>query len=92
LDGVTAYIHKVEQSEAEAILKAVLPGRTCKIERTQSTAAYPQIILENSEVRIYASIGKAVEFILGEKREELIAALLGDALNSANALGEGALC
>jgi len=86
-DGVTAYIHKVEQSEAEAILKAALPGKACKIEKTQSTAAYPHIILENREVRIYASIGKAVDFILGEKREELINALLG-----ANALGEGALC
>jgi len=91
-DGINAYIHKVEQSEAEAILKAVLPGKTCNIEKTQSTAAYPQIILENREVRIYASIGKAVEFILGEKREELIAALLGGVPNGANALGEGALC
>jgi V/A-type H+/Na+-transporting ATPase subunit E len=96
-DDVNAYIHKVEKSEAEAIIKAVLPGKACNIEKTQSTAAYPQIILENKDVRIYASIGKAVEFILGEKREELIAALLGDALNSgapdgANALGEGALC
>jgi len=86
-DGINAYIHKLEQAEAEAILKAVLPGKTYNIEKTQSTAAYPQIILENKEVRIYASIGKAVEFILGEKREELIAALLGE-----NALGEGALC
>jgi hypothetical protein len=85
--GIQAYIHKVEPSEAEAILKAVLPGKTCTIETTQSTAAYPAIILENNEVRLYASIGKAVDFILGEKREELIAALLGE-----NALGGGALC
>jgi len=96
-DGINAQIHKVEQAEAEAILKAVLPGKTYNIERTQSTAAYPHIILENKEVRIYASIGKAVDFILGEKREELIAALLGDTLTGgapigANALGEGALC
>ena len=91
-DGINAYIHKVEKPEAEAIIKAVLPGKTCNIEKTQSTAAYPQIILENREVRIYASIGKAVEFILGEKREELIAALLGGASVGANAMGEGALC
>jgi len=91
-EQINAYIHKVEKPEAEAIIKAVLPGKACNIEKTQSTAAYPQIILENKDVRIYASVGKAVEFILGEKREELIAALLGDALNSANALGEGALC
>jgi len=96
-DGINAYIHKVEKPEAEAILKALLPGKTCNIEKTQSTEAYPQIILENKEVRIYASIGKTVEFILGEKREELIAALLGGtptggAPTGANALGEGALC
>ena len=84
--GITAQIHKVEKAEAEAILKAVLPGKTCTIEKTQSTAAYPSIILENNEVRVYASVGKAVEFILGEKREELITALLGDTFS------EGALC
>ncbi|MDR2942718.1 MAG: hypothetical protein LBV17_09035 [Treponema sp.] len=85
--GIQAYIHKVEANEAEAILKAVLPGKTCTIEKTQSTDAYPSIILENQEIRIYASIGKAADFILGEKREELIAALLGE-----NALVGGALC
>jgi hypothetical protein len=82
--GIRAYIHKVEPAEAEAILKAVLPGKTCTIETMQSTPAYPQITLENGEIRIYASIGKAVDFILGEKREELIAALLGE-----NALAAG---
>jgi vacuolar-type H+-ATPase subunit E/Vma4 len=90
--GIRAYIHKVEKAEAEPILRAVLPDKTCTIETTQSTAAYPSIILENQEVRIYASIGKTVDFILGEKREELIAALLGGAPNGAIALGEGALC
>jgi len=85
--GIKAYIHKIEKAEAETILKTVLPGKSCTVETTQSTAAYPSIILENQEVRIYASVGKTVDFILGEKREELIAALLGE-----NALGGGALC
>jgi hypothetical protein len=84
--GICAYIHKVELPEAEAILKAVLPDKPCTIKTMQTTAAYPQIILENSEIRIYASIGKTVEFILGEKREELITALLGE-----NALGNETL-
>jgi len=90
--GIRATIHKVEQAEAEAILKAVLPGKACTVEKTQSAAAYPAIILENQEARIYASVSKAVDFILSEKREELIAALLGGAPNGANALGGGALC
>jgi len=80
--AICVYIHKVEKSEAEAILKTVLPGKPCTIETMQSTAAYPAIIMENQEVRIYASVSKTVEFILGEKREELISALLGE-----NALG-----
>jgi vacuolar-type H+-ATPase subunit H len=89
--GINAHIHKVEKAEAEAIIKAVLPGKTCTIETIQSTDAYPSIILENKEVRIYASIGKTVDFILGEKREELIDALLGGAPNGANALGNETL-
>jgi len=76
--GISVQIHKIEKAEAEAVLSTVLPGKTCTIETMQSTAAYPTIILENQEVRIYASIGKTVEFILGEKREELITALLGE--------------
>jgi vacuolar-type H+-ATPase subunit E/Vma4 len=84
--GINVYIHKVERSEAEAILKEVLHNKQCTIKTMQSTAAYPQIILENSEIRIYASIGKTVEVILGEKREELITALLGE-----NALGNETL-
>jgi hypothetical protein len=77
--AISVQIHKIEKAEAEAVLKAVLPDKSCTIETIQSTAAYPIIILENKEVRIYASIDKTVEFILGEKREELITALLGDA-------------
>ncbi|MDR0291091.1 MAG: ATPase [Treponema sp.] len=72
-------IHKIERKEAERILQALLPGRPCAIEETHSTAVYPQIILETAEVRIYASINKTVEFLLGEKRAELIEALLSRA-------------
>jgi len=89
--GITAYIHKVEKAEAEPILRAILPNKPCTIETMQSTAAYPTIILENQEVRIYASIGKTVDFILGEKREELIAALLGGSPTGENALGNETL-
>jgi hypothetical protein len=73
--GLIAYIHKVEKAEAEAVIKAALPGRDFKVETIQSAAAYPQIQLENKEVRIYASVGKAVEYFLGEKRAELVVAL-----------------
>ena len=89
---ISVQIHKIEKAEAEAVLKAVLPDKGCTVETMQSTATYPVIIMENKEVRIYASIDKTVEFILGEKREELIYALLGGgALNSANTLGDETL-
>jgi hypothetical protein len=76
-DAIHIFIHKVEQVEAQAVLNTVLPGKTFQIETMQSTAIYPEIILETPEVRIYASIGKTVEFFLGEKRAELLEALLG---------------
>jgi len=85
--GICAYIHKVEKAEAEAILKAAIPDKPCTIETMQSTTAYPTIILENPEIRIYASIGKTVEFILGEKREELLTALLGENAPAQRATG-----
>ena len=80
IDGsgsLRAAIHKIDRAEAESVLRAVLPGRDCSIEEVHSSAAYPEIILENREVRIYASINKTVETILGEKRAELVEALIG---------------
>jgi nitroimidazol reductase NimA-like FMN-containing flavoprotein (pyridoxamine 5'-phosphate oxidase superfamily) len=79
---IRALIHKIEQAEAQSVLKAVLPGKTCQIETIKSTAVYPEIILETPEMRIYASIGKTVEFFLGEKRAELVEALLGKSVTS----------
>jgi hypothetical protein len=86
--AIRAFIHKIEQTEAQAILKAVLPGKTCQIETIQSTAEYPEIILETPEMRIYASIGKTVAFFLGEKRAELVEALLGKASAASIDAGE----
>jgi len=88
--GITAYIHKVEKAEAEPIIKTVLKNKPCAIETMQSAAAFPSIILENNETRIYASVDKTVDFILGEKREELITALLGE--NALNLVGGAPSC
>ena len=75
--GIHALIHQIERAEAQAVLQAVLPGKTCVIEEIHSSSAYPEIILETPQARIYASIGKIVDFLLGEKRAELVEALLG---------------
>jgi hypothetical protein len=75
---IRVLIHKIEQTEVQVVLNTVLPGKTYQINTIQSTAIYPEIILETSEFRIYASIGKTVDFFLGEKRAELLKALLGE--------------
>jgi len=75
--SIKAQIHQVEKKEAETLLKAVLPGKSCNIEQSASVSPYPEIILETPEARIYASISKTVDALLGEKRAELVEALLG---------------
>ena len=75
--GIRATIHKLDRTEAQAILRAVLPGRSCTIEETYSASPYPELVLETHDARIYASIGKTVDFFLNERRAELVEALIG---------------
>jgi hypothetical protein len=75
--GLRVQIHQIERTEAQTVLQAVLPGKTCTIEEVHSSSAYPEIILETPQARIYASIGKVVDFLLSEKRAELVESLLG---------------
>ena len=75
--GIHATIHKLDRTEAQAILRAVLPGRSCTIEETYSASPYPELVLETQDTRIYASIGKTVDFFLSERRAELVEALIG---------------
>jgi len=73
-----AFYRELAASEAKAILDAVLPGHKLSLEETPGTAGFPELIIENDTARISASIKKAVDFFLLEKRAELIAALVGD--------------
>ena len=77
-EKIRILLHKIEQAEAQAILKVVLPGRQCEIETIQSKAVYPELVLETGGLRVYASVGRTVDFILGEKRAELVESLLGN--------------
>ena len=84
IDGeMRAKIFKIERKEAEALLRELAPyvqgkpGGSCTIEEIHSTSAYPEIVLETPKARIHASISKTVDFLLGEKRSELVEALLG---------------
>ncbi|MDR1574437.1 MAG: hypothetical protein LBS37_00395 [Treponema sp.] len=78
-EQVRALVHKLECAEAQAILQAVLPGKTCVIEESPTISSYPEIILDSRSVRISASIHKTVDFLLREKRAELVGSLLGTA-------------
>jgi vacuolar-type H+-ATPase subunit E/Vma4 len=92
-EGPRALVHKLDRSEAESVLKAALGGKACGIEEASSAALYPELILENSRVRITASIQKTVDFFLHEKRAELATALLGEsAVDGGLALGGEAAC
>ena len=70
-----ALVSGLERTEAEAILKSV--NGTCFIEELPSVHGYPEIVVETGNVRVTASIQKTVDYLLQEKRAELIEALLG---------------
>lgn len=70
-------IHNLNPDEAHAILKTAMPGILYDIEVIHSAEKYPELILETKEARIYASVGRAVEYIMSEKRTELVEILLG---------------
>jgi len=72
-----AYFSGLERSEAEKALKIM--GGNCIIEEKNTTDRYPAITLETGHVRIIASIQKLVDFLLQEKRIELVEALVGSA-------------
>jgi vacuolar-type H+-ATPase subunit E/Vma4 len=65
----------LDRSEAEAILQAV--SGNCVIEEVPSVHGFPEIVLETGNVRVTSSIQKTVDYLLQERRAELIEALLG---------------
>jgi len=65
----------LERSEAEALLKDA--NLTCNISEVHSTNSFPAVIIDTKEARITASIEKTVDFLLEEKRAELVEALTG---------------
>jgi vacuolar-type H+-ATPase subunit H len=65
----------LSREEAKTILKTV--KGSYKVEDAPPTNIYPSIILETKSVRITASIEKEINFLLNDKRAELVEALLG---------------
>jgi exosome complex RNA-binding protein Csl4 len=73
--SVLARISGLDRSEAEAILRSV--SGNCVIEELPSVHGFPEIVLETGNVRVTSSIQKTVDYLLQERRAELIEALLG---------------
>jgi len=72
-----AFISGFEKKDAEAVLKKA--GVSCDIKEISTAGKYPSITLETGNVRIIASIQNIIDFLLQEKREELVEALMGRA-------------
>jgi len=84
--GFSAEISALEQKEAKKILKSVsiIYPIPASISLRLTNQPFPSITLMAGDIRITASIEKAMDFILQEKREELAGALVGhDFLESA---------
>jgi vacuolar-type H+-ATPase subunit E/Vma4 len=74
---IRAHTNGIDRKEAEAIFKNI--NITCEINEDSTFRSYPSITLENREIRVIAGIEKIVDFLLQEKRAELIEALVDPA-------------
>jgi len=72
-----AYIGNLDKKEAQTVLKKA--GVTCDIKEISAAGNFPSITLETGNIRIIASIQNMTDFLLQEKREELVEALIGSA-------------
>ena len=71
----TAKIYGLDRQEAETILKNV--NLNCDIGEIHSDSSFPSIVIDADDVRITVSLEKMIEFLLEEKRAELVTALVG---------------
>jgi hypothetical protein len=72
-----AIVSGLDHQEAESLLQVV--NGTCVIEEVSAAHHYPSITVETGYVRVTASIQKTADFLLQEKRLELVEALLSRA-------------
>jgi hypothetical protein len=75
------YYSGLDRNEAETVLKNIKGLKSNEwlgnIAEISSADQYPLITLETESVRVIASIRKIIDFLLQEKREELVEALVG---------------
>ena len=68
----------ISDAEAAELIRALLPMNNFTLEKSKTSDIYPEIIMDSDNVRICASLGKAADFLMLDKRKELISALIGD--------------
>jgi len=75
------YYSGLDRNEVETILKNVKGLKSNEwsgnIAEISSADYYPSITLETESMRVIASIRKSIDFLLQEKREELVEAIVG---------------
>jgi V/A-type H+/Na+-transporting ATPase subunit E len=71
---VDASINGINRKEAESVFQKI--KIKCVINEDTIANRYPLITLDNGETRIIAGIGNIVDFLLQEKRAELVEALI----------------
>jgi len=65
----------LNRTEAEKALKPA--GGQCVMKENKNASRFPSIVLETGNVRITASIQNTIDYLLQEKRAELVEALVG---------------
>jgi len=79
-DKADARINGITRGEAETVFQKI--KIKCVINEDTIAGRYPSITLDNGEIRIIAGIGNIVDFLLQEKRAELVEALIDPAFIS----------
>jgi len=74
---INARINGINRGEAETVFKKI--NISCDINEDSTVNRYPLITLEAGKIRIIAGIEKIVNFLLQEKRAELVEALVNPA-------------
>jgi len=72
----SAFYRELDKKEAETVLKNANVA-SCTTAEEPAAGKYPSIILETGSVRVTSSIQDIVNYLLQEKRAELVEALVG---------------
>jgi len=73
-EKINARINGINRGEAEDIFKKI--NISCEINENKITSRYPSVTIETGRIRIIAGIENIVDFLLQEKRAELVDALV----------------